>query len=149
MRISDWSSDVCSSDLEGLLQRRGDDAGTGGLVGGLELLDESQHLLLGPQQGGAAAGDHALLDSRLGGAHGVLDAVLLLLELDLRGGADLEDGDTTGQLGEALLELLAVVVRVGVLDLVLDLLDAALDRSEENTSELQSLMSISYDVFCL
>src|SRR3546814_17551453 len=39
----------------------------------------------------------------------------------------LEDGDTTGQLGEALLELLAVVVRVGVLDLVLDLLDAALD----------------------
>src|SRR3546814_12749315 len=82
MRISDWSSDVCSSDL---------------------------------------------LDSRLGGAHGVLDAVLLLLELDLRGGADLEAGDTTGQLGEALLELLAVVVRVGVLDLVLDLLDAALD----------------------
>src|SRR3546814_2049126 len=50
-----------------------------------------------------------------------------LVRSDLRGGADLEDGDTTGQLGEALLELLAVVVRVGVLDLVLDLLDAALD----------------------
>src|SRR3546814_7075732 len=28
-------------------------------------------------------------------------------------------------------------------------LDKALDRSEEHTSELQSLMRISYDVFCL
>ena len=59
--------------------------------------------------------------------HGVLDAVLLLLELDLGGGADLEDGDAAGQLGEALLELLAVVVGVGVLDLGLDLVDPALD----------------------
>src|SRR3546814_16824085 len=96
--------------LEGLLQRRGDDAGTGGLVGGLELLDESQHLLLGPQQGGAAAGDHALLDSRLGGAPGVLAAVLLLLELDLRGAADLAAGATTGQLAGAPLALPAAAV---------------------------------------
>ena len=59
--------------------------------------------------------------------HGVLDAVLLLLELHLGGGADLEHGDAAGQLGEALLELLAVVVGVGVLDLGLDLVDAALD----------------------
>jgi hypothetical protein len=59
---------------------------------------------------------------------GVLDAVLLLLELDLGGRADLDDGDAAGQLGEALLELLAVVVGVGVLDLGLDLVDAALDR---------------------
>src|SRR3546814_7839866 len=28
-------------------------------------------------------------------------------------------------------------------------LDAVFDRSEEHTSELQSLMRISYDVFCL
>ena len=59
--------------------------------------------------------------------HGVLDAVLLLLELHLGGGADLEDGHAAGQLGEALLELLAVVVRVGVVDLGLDLGDPALD----------------------
>jgi hypothetical protein len=52
--------------------------------------------------------------------------VLLLLELDLGGRADLEDGDAAGQLGEALLELLAVVVGVGVVDLGLDLADAAL-----------------------
>ena len=58
---------------------------------------------------------------------GVLDAVLLLLELRLGGRADLDDGDAAGQLGQALLELLPVVVGVGLLDLPLDELDAALD----------------------
>jgi hypothetical protein len=43
--------------------------------------------------------------------------VLALLELDLGGRADLDDGNAAGQLGEALLQLLAVVVGVGVLDL--------------------------------
>ena len=71
----------------------------------------------------ATTGDDALLDGRLGVAHGVLDAVLVLLELDLGGRADLDDGDAAGQLGEALLELLAVVVGVGVLDLGADLVD--------------------------
>ena len=53
--------------------------------------------------------------------------MLLLLQLDLGGRADLEHGDAAGQLGEALLELLPVVVGVGVLDLGLDLVDPALD----------------------
>jgi hypothetical protein len=48
---------------------------------------------------------------------GVFDAVLLLLQLDLGRGADLDDGNAAGQLGQALLELLAVVVGVGVVDL--------------------------------
>ena len=81
----------------------------------------------GPEQGGAATGDHALLDGRTRGRQRVLDAVLLLLELDLGGRADLDDGDAAGQLGQALLELLAVPVGVGVVDLALDLGDAALD----------------------
>src|SRR5262249_941620 len=63
----------------------------------------------------------------LGGGHRVLDAVLLLLELDLGGRADLEHGDAAAQLGQTLLQLLPVVVRIGVLDLGLDLVDAALD----------------------
>ena len=75
----------------------------------------------GLQEGRAAAGDEAFLDGRTGRREGILDAVLLLLELDLGGRADLDDGDAAGQLGEALLELLAVVVRGGVLDLRLDL----------------------------
>ena len=60
-------------------------------------------------------------------AERVLDAGLLLLHLDLGGGADIDDGDTAGELGQALLELLAVVVGGGLLDLAPDLLDPALD----------------------
>src|SRR3712207_4146 len=54
-------------------------------------------------------------------------SVLALLELDLGRGAGLDDGDATGQLGEALLELLAVVVGVRLLDLGADLVDPAGD----------------------
>src|SRR5690606_37537689 len=42
--------------------------------------------------------------------------------------ARLDDGDAAGELGEALLQLLAVVVAVGVLDLATDLGDTTLDR---------------------
>ena len=75
----------------------------------------------------AAAGDDAFLDRRAGRVQGVLDAGLLLLHLGLGGGADVDDGDAAGELGEALLELLAVVVGGGLVDLAADLLDAALD----------------------
>ena len=81
----------------------------------------------GLQQRDAAAGHDALLERRAGRLQRVLDAVLLLLHLRLGGRADLHDGDAAGELGEALLELLAIEVRVGVLDLGLDLVDAALD----------------------
>jgi hypothetical protein len=68
-------------------------------------------------QGGAAAGHDALLEGRAGRGHGVLDAVLALLGLDLGRGAHLDDRDAAGELGQALLELLAVPVRVHALDL--------------------------------
>jgi hypothetical protein len=54
--------------------------------------------------------------------------VLALLELDLGGRARLDDGDAAGELGQALLELLAVVVGVRLLDLGADLGDATGDR---------------------
>src|SRR6185436_5258018 len=75
-----------------------------------------------------ATGDDALLERRTGRLDGVLDTVLLLLHLGLGRGPDLDHGDATRQLCEALLELLAVEVGVGVLDLRLQLLDPALDR---------------------
>src|SRR6266704_606444 len=78
-------------------------------------------------QGAAATGDDAFLDGRPGGGDGVLKAVLLLLELDLGRGADAQDGDAAGQLGQPLLQLLPVPVGVGVLDLVADLPDPVLD----------------------
>ena len=130
--LSTWRTDdrafeagVDGDPLERLVERLGHDAGTGGLVAveGLgELLDR------GPaaDESDAAPGHDAFLDGGPGGRQGVLDAVLLLLELDLGGGADPHHGDAAGQLGQALLELLAVPVGVGVLDLTLDLGDAAL-----------------------
>src|SRR5439155_20098194 len=66
-------------------------------------------------------------DGRLRVADGVLDAVLALLELDLGSRADLDDRNATGQLGQPLLQLLAVVVGVALLDLGADLVDPALD----------------------
>src|SRR5690606_19574539 len=78
-------------------------------------------------QRGTAAGDNALLDGGAGRGDRVLQAVLLLLELHLGGGADAQHAHTAGQLGQALLELLAVPVGVRLLDRELDLLDAVLD----------------------
>ena len=79
------------------------------------------------QERDAAARHDALLERRASCLKGVLNAVLLLLHLGLGGGADLDDRDTAGELGEALLELLAIEVGVGVLDLLTDLADPALD----------------------
>ena len=98
------------------LERRSHGRGAGGLVA-VERLDDLGHRRAGAEQGGAATGDHAFLDGRTGCREGVLDAVLLLLELHLGGRADLDDGDAAGQLGQTLLELLAVPVGVGVVDL--------------------------------
>ena len=74
--------------------------------------------VLGVQQRDAAARDDALLERRAGRLQGVLDAVLLLLHLGLGGGADLDHRDAAGELRQPLLELLAVEVGVGVLDLL-------------------------------
>jgi hypothetical protein len=103
----------------GLLEGAADDVDADG---GLVALELSFSSASGAQQGDAAAGDDALLDGRAGGVQGVLDAGLLLLHLGLGGGADVDDGHAAGQLGQALLELLAVVVAGGgLLDLGADL----------------------------
>ena len=112
--------------LQRLLHRPGHDPGTGRLVA-FELLGGVEDAGLGPEQGDPTAGHDALFDGGLGGGHRVLDAVLLLLQLDLGRGSDLDHRDATGELGQPLLELLTVVVGVGVVDLGLDLVDPALD----------------------
>src|SRR6185369_3855490 len=89
----------------------------------LELLDRFERT----DQGNAAARDHAFLDRRTRGVQGVFDARLLFLHLDFGRGANLDDRNAAGQLGHALLQLLAVVVRARFLDLRLDLLDARFD----------------------
>jgi hypothetical protein len=54
-------------------------------------------------------------------ADGVVERLLAALHLRLGGRAHLDDGDAAGQLGEALLQLLAVVVAGRLLDLSADL----------------------------
>ena len=83
--------------------------------------------LLRTDEGDAAAGDDAFFDGRTGRVQGVFDAGFLFFHLGLGRGADIDDGDTAGELGEALLELLAVVIAGGFFDLAADLVDAALD----------------------
>src|SRR3546814_5483327 len=111
MRISDWSSDVCSSDLRA------------------SILDLPGHAL---EKAVAAHGGDA--DEQGAGAiDGAADHRVAGLALDrhwlagdkrlIHGGAALHDLAVDGQ--------------------------ALARRSEEHTSELQSLMRISYAVFCL
>src|SRR3546814_4514149 len=101
MRISDWSSDVCSSDLKGLGASAGDD-------------DAANRVAV-------VARRHRRDDRfRHFGGRGV--ELVGAVEGDRRDGT--VDGEKNG---------------VG----------HGLRRSEEHTSELQSLMRISYAVFCL
>ena len=102
-----------------------DDVDTDLLLGVVELNGVERRSSI--HEGDAAASDNALLDSSAGSLQGVLDAVLDLLELGLGSSADLDDGNATGELGQALLELLAVEVRGGVLHLTLDLSDTSVD----------------------
>ncbi len=57
----------------------------------------------------------------------VLNAGLLFLHFDLGSSANLDHGYTTGELGDSLLQLLAIVVGTGVLDLDADFADTCLD----------------------
>ena len=83
--------------------------------------------LAGAQKRHAAARQDAFLDGRAGRMHGVIDPILALLHLDLARPADPDDRDAAGELGQPLLQLLAIVVGGGLLDLGLDLADAAFD----------------------
>src|SRR3546814_10635853 len=107
MRISDWSSDVCSSDL------RGTGAGATGL-------GDAGATFPDPHADGLRIEDLGEFD---------VDAlreqrVMLDLRTDLADRHGLGVGYEEHHMGIA-------------------------DRSEEHTSELQSLMRISYAVFCL
>src|SRR3546814_5432993 len=103
MRISDWSSDVCSSDLA--------------LVG-----DRQPHLIAQLRKRLVARHLFRKFD---GGLFEIADVVLLQLVCKLA-------------LGRAATRVPRVLLFIPVLR-----------RSEEHTSELQSLMRISYAVFCL
>src|SRR3546814_1267737 len=142
MRISDWSSDVCSSDLIRAI-----------LLGGLlTLAFTAANVYLGLKVGltfatsiPAAVISMALLRYMAGStilennivqtiasAAGTLAAIIFVLPGLVMVGY---------WQGFPLLETTAITMLGGIL--------GVLFRSEEHTSELQSLMRISYAVFCL
>src|SRR3546814_7668021 len=113
MRISDWSSDVCSSDLDVdvALDRR--------LQAGRTVISEIDTVLMCSEIVADVGGQiGVVLDEQ--DAHLSFLPLLFALRVDLR---RTRHHDARGD-------------------------DAEL-RSEEHTSELQSLMRISYAVFCL
>src|SRR3546814_6754992 len=116
MRISDWSSDVCSSDLPLHVRHL------------VEKQRAAVCLLEGADLADAVAFEQARLDAEQ----------LRLQAVGVHGGAVQRDEGGRG------------AVRAGM-ELAGDhlLAGAGRPRSEEHTSELQSLMRISYAVFCL
>src|SRR3546814_959254 len=134
MRISDWSSDVCSSDLRldalGLdefldLGRAAPDAGWGGFP-------ESRACSLFYTSGTTSAPKGVLYSHR----SCLLNAMLISLGLELN-------------TDETLMPVVPLFHANGWgFGHIAPMLGTAI-RSEEHTSELQSLMRISYAVFCL
>src|SRR3546814_7615643 len=110
MRISDWSSDVCSSDL--MFCAGGTSSGFSRATGAFAVLE---------------------LRTRPKSVAGPLGPITM---------ADLPSSSTTYWVARRKAEVLAAIDS-GLLGIE----DAC--RSEEHTSELKSLMRISYAVFCL
>src|SRR5690349_15697271 len=107
-------------------QRLADDVHAAGLVVVLAL--QAFEGPGGVKQRSAAARNDALLDRGAGRVKRVVDAILALLHLDLGRAADLDHRDAARELGQALLELLAVIVAGRALDLLANGLGTGLDR---------------------
>src|SRR3546814_4290140 len=128
MRISDWSSDVCSSDLgeEGRRRR----CGTGGPRqtrrerGPFRAAVEMREVWHRADDARQSAPGTAIIVSMLR----ALALTVLIATIPMAAPADAAGGHDSG--------LVAWVTDGDT-------------RSEEHTSELQSLMRISYSVFCL
>src|SRR3546814_9809630 len=114
MRISDWSSDVCSSDLR---------PAAGGEPRGQPLGHENRAMA----PAGAAHRD---------GQVALAFALIARQQVFQHAGELVEEGAEAGVLRH-------VIGHRGILSA------ERLQRSEEHTSELQSLMRTSYAVFCL
>src|ERR1700736_1001448 len=80
--------------------------------------------LLCAEVSNASAGNDTLLDGRTGRMQGIFHASLLLLHFSLRRGADIDNGNTAGELGQTFLQFFSIVVRSGFLDLTTNLLNS-------------------------
>src|SRR3546814_5128949 len=128
MRISDWSSDVCSSDL--VVTGFDTDAPVIGGSGG-DVIDIAGLLDRDTDFTGitlAEAQNQGYVDLLQNGDH-------TEIRVDVNGG------------GDSYSVLVATLINTKATEL--NNSNLVVDRSDEHTSELQSLMRISYAVFCL
>src|SRR3546814_7802671 len=153
MRISDWSSDVCSSDLNHRValkggrcvprERRGSngDPGAGGIAMKLAYVDLCGFRGYRKRMRLDFAEDFTILDGRNGvGKSTIFDAVEFALTGHLSKYKDAKaDGETVAD----------YIWWAGNGPAPENRYVEAGFRSEEHTSELQSLMRRSYAVFCL
>src|SRR3546814_3230370 len=137
MRISDWSSDVCSSDLLTATSTGQLDLGTTEVSGALVAHSNGGAIV----QGGALqVGGTTELDAGTG------DVALAHAGNDFVGAVDITGG--TVAITDANALTLGTVSAGQLTATSTGRLDLG-SRSEEHTSELQSLMRNSYAVFCL
>src|SRR3546814_1675010 len=144
LRISDWSSDVCSSDLsEALAQLEG---GAGAVItsSGMAAVDlllgqlKPKDLVIAPHD--CYGGTYRLLKARADRGHFSLRFI------------DQSNHSAFAAVLEDVPALVLIETPSNPLMRVVDiaaLASKAKARSEEHMSELQSLMRISYAVFCL
>src|SRR3546814_1645553 len=126
MRISDWSSDVCSSDL---IKVRVLHSGVGGIT-------ESDVTLAGAS-GAPIIGFNVRPNAKA-------------REIAERSGVELQYYDVIYHLTDAVKAAMAGELGPLMIENVVGRAEIReVFRSEEHTSELQSLMRISYAVFCL
>src|SRR3546814_1004910 len=131
MRISDWSSDVCSSDLpEIILGGNADDAFFGETR---DLLPQVEGFVVRVVDGGGQFLRRKAPFLRQQGP-GVGDRLFLEIVAE----AEIAQHFEESMVARRVADIVEVVM-----------LAPGADRSEEHTSELQSLMRISYAVFCL
>src|SRR5208282_6089731 len=95
---------------------------------GLFVLIESERLHRRDRahQRDAAAGHDSLLDRGPERMNGIINARLFFLQFDFGRRANLDHGDAAGELGQPLLQFLAVVVGGGFFDLAADQFDSSL-----------------------
>src|SRR3546814_8584642 len=120
MRISDWSSDVCSSDLP-------DDRG-----------DHPAAVDIADQHHG-----------HIGGAREAHVRDVALAQIDLGGRSRALDDDDVALAAQPMIAFENLGHQRAARFAEIAAAQCAAHRSEEHTSELQSLMRISYAVFCL
>src|SRR3546814_1976440 len=135
MRISDWSSDVCSSDLCCVHVHSSPNPLT---------LSQARHVPKGlaPLSGDFASSRRPFRATLAARGESMRLSVILPAKNEAEGLRQ-----TLPRLREAQPEAELIVVDDGSIDDTAEV--AAAHRSEEHTSELQSLMRNSYAVFCL